>query len=124
MEVQDILPTGWMSEAACAKRQMADLHFPDAQVGVVESYSPGLLRTQVLEAKAVCRECPVSHQCLVQAIRRQERHGIWGGLTPEERVKFFKRRTGWSIPTVGQDPRTGQSEKAKNQQEVHVERFA
>lgn len=43
------------------------------------------------EAKAVCRRCPVRRRCLDEALDRNEKHGIWGGLTPEER-KRLKRR--------------------------------
>lgn len=39
----------------------------------------------ILEAKLVCRECPVVAACKVAAIARNEEFGIWGGTTPEER---------------------------------------
>lgn len=38
------------------------------------------------QAKAVCRRCPVRWECLTYALETRQRHGIWGGLTPEERV--------------------------------------
>lgn len=36
-------------------------------------------------AKQVCAGCPVRDACLQQALDNDERYGIWGGLTPQER---------------------------------------
>ena len=36
-------------------------------------------------AKAVCASCPVRVECLEHAIAVDERYGIWGGLTQDER---------------------------------------
>ncbi|MEU3492191.1 WhiB family transcriptional regulator [Kitasatospora cineracea] len=43
-------------------------------------------------AKAVCAGCPVKEMCLALALRRGEPHGIFGGLTADER-RALKRRT-------------------------------
>lgn len=43
-------------------------------------------------AKAVCRECPVQPDCLDYAISRDERFGIWGGLSERERRKMYRER--------------------------------
>lgn len=32
-------------------------------------------------ARALCKECPLVVRCLARALRRPERHGIWGGMT-------------------------------------------
>jgi WhiB family redox-sensing transcriptional regulator len=40
---------------------------------------------QGAEAIEVCRQCPVRTKCLDQALRRDERWGIWGGCWPHER---------------------------------------
>lgn len=37
------------------------------------------------QAKAICMECPVRAECLEWAKDNDEREGIWGGLTPQER---------------------------------------
>lgn len=44
-------------------------------------------------AKRVCRACPVVNECLTLALREQISHGIFGGLTPDERssVKVVSR---------------------------------
>ena len=47
-------------------------------------------------AKAVCNPCPVKAECLAASRRLEATHGIWGGLTPDER-----RRHGAAI---GRDP--------------------
>lgn len=44
-------------------------------------------------AKAVCRRCPVIAQCLEYALRNDERHGIFGGLSERERRAMKKART-------------------------------
>jgi len=44
------------------------------------------------QAKAVCVLCPVRVQCLGYALRNSIRHGIWGGLNDEERVRERRRR--------------------------------
>jgi hypothetical protein len=38
-------------------------------------------------AKQVCSICPVRRECLLDALRDVERHGIWGGLTERERSR-------------------------------------
>ncbi len=39
-------------------------------------------------AKAICGECPVRLACLAFSIERNERFGIWGGLTERERARL------------------------------------
>lgn len=36
-------------------------------------------------AKVICDRCPVRAQCLEHALSVGERHGMWGGLTPQQR---------------------------------------
>lgn len=42
----------------------------------------------VAPAKAICRDCPVKHECLEWALTHNEREGVWGGLAPSERRKL------------------------------------
>ena len=44
------------------------------------------------KAKAICASCPVRAQCLDYALRMSIKHGIWGGLNEEERVRERRRR--------------------------------
>jgi WhiB family transcriptional regulator, redox-sensing transcriptional regulator len=40
---------------------------------------------QITHAKEVCHACPVRTPCLGWALERGVEHGIWGGMTEEER---------------------------------------
>lgn len=40
------------------------------------------------EAKLICARCQVWRECLQEALRSGECHGIWGGLTQRERKKL------------------------------------
>lgn len=66
----------WMSLAACHSAD-PDLFFP------VSDY--GRSQDQVAQAKAVCAGCQVRHECLSFALRTRQAHGIWGGMTEQER---------------------------------------
>jgi WhiB family redox-sensing transcriptional regulator len=54
-----------------------------------------------LEAKKICkgtddgRPCPLLQQCLEFALTNNERYGIWGGMSPEERAQLRKERRVW-----------------------------
>lgn len=39
-------------------------------------------------AKQVCGQCEIKAECLEFALQADERHGIWGGLTPRERARL------------------------------------
>ena len=45
------------------------------------------------EAIRFCSRCAVSDECLAFALNNNERHGIWGGMTPHQRTSL-KRRMG------------------------------
>ena len=66
----------WRAAAACRSAD-PDLFFP------VSDYGKGL--DQVTAAKAICAGCRVRRQCLAFALRTRQVHGIWGGLTEQER---------------------------------------
>jgi WhiB family redox-sensing transcriptional regulator len=74
----------WADRAAC-KTEDPDLFFP---VG-----SFGANTRQVLRAKSVCRDCPVSTECLDWALTHDAIHGVWGGLTEDEREAMRRRRS-------------------------------
>ena len=50
------------------------------------------MRQRIANAKALCRVCPVANLCLDFALDNNEEHGIWGGLTPQERAMIRARR--------------------------------
>jgi hypothetical protein len=43
-------------------------------------------------AKAICGTCPFRVPCLAFALATRQRHGVWGGLTAEERRPPAERR--------------------------------
>ena len=70
-----------LNDAACANRS-DELFF-------------GLTKASTAIAKGICRSCPVRWDCLVYAIDTRQPDGIWGGLTPDERLRL--RRTVGSL---------------------------
>lgn len=74
----DMVDQEWKTEALC-RQYDPEMFFPH------RGDAAG-----VALAKRVCRVCPVVQECVDAAIARKERHGVWGGLTPMERV--FRRR--------------------------------
>jgi WhiB family redox-sensing transcriptional regulator len=48
--------------------------------------------SHTIQAKRICRRCPVVTECLLHALSTREPWGIWGGLTPLERAE----RLGWA----------------------------
>lgn len=66
----------WRAAAACRDTD-PDLFFPVS--------GAGRSLEQADQAKAVCAGCPVRRSCLAFALSTGQVHGIWGGLTEEER---------------------------------------
>jgi WhiB family transcriptional regulator, redox-sensing transcriptional regulator len=66
----------WITMAAC-RSAGPDLFSPVSKAG--QSLE------QVTRAKAVCAGCLVRRQCLAFALRTRQIHGVWGGLTEDER---------------------------------------
>ncbi len=68
--------SAWMDVGACREAE-PELFFP------VSSAGPAL--AQVAAAKAVCARCVVREECLQYALETAQDHGVWGGLSEEER---------------------------------------
>jgi WhiB family redox-sensing transcriptional regulator len=75
--------TDWRTAGACLTAD-PDLFFPIA-VGTVAS-------SQIARAQRICATCAVRQQCLDFALRTRESTGIWGGTTPEERIRVLRGR--------------------------------
>ncbi|MET7867951.1 WhiB family transcriptional regulator [Micromonospora taraxaci] len=43
-------------------------------------------------ARKICKRCPVRLDCLEDALDRRERHGIWGGLSENQRTSLLRKR--------------------------------
>ncbi|MFI2241169.1 WhiB family transcriptional regulator [Streptomyces chrestomyceticus] len=75
--------TNWRALGACTQED-PDLFFPIGNTG------PALL--QIEEAKAVCRErCPVMEICGAWALQSSEKHGVWGGMSEDDRRRTKRR---------------------------------
>ncbi|MFJ3213833.1 WhiB family transcriptional regulator [Streptomyces flaveolus] len=72
----------WRARAAC-RTEDPDLFFPVGNTG------PALY--QIEEAKAVCRRCPVMERCLQWALDSGQEHGVWGGLSEDDRRRLKRR---------------------------------
>jgi WhiB family redox-sensing transcriptional regulator len=72
----------WRHRSACLDED-PELFFPIGNTG------PAIL--QIEEAKQVCRRCEVREQCLSWALEAGQDHGVWGGLSEDER-RALKRR--------------------------------
>ncbi|HEX7160124.1 MAG TPA: WhiB family transcriptional regulator [Trebonia sp.] len=75
--------TEWRAASACLNTD-PDVFFPVA-VGSADS-------KQVALALRICAGCAVRQQCLDFAMRSGEKDGIWGGTTPEERIRARRAR--------------------------------
>ena len=72
----------WRHRAACLTED-PELFFPVGNTG------PALM--QIQEAKKVCKRCDVREACLQWALDAGQDHGVWGGLSEDER-RALKRR--------------------------------
>jgi len=79
--MEDTVPD-WRAEGACVTAD-PDLFFP---------FATGALGTrQANQARRICAGCVVRVQCLQFAMSVPEAHGVWGGTTPEERLRERRR---------------------------------
>lgn len=72
MDINFMRPPDWMSEASCAGMIDDALWFP-ASGDRVDPH-----------AKAICKLCPVSTQCLTYAIQTRS-EGVWAGTSSDQR---------------------------------------
>jgi WhiB family redox-sensing transcriptional regulator len=75
----------WRDHATC-RDEDPELFFP------VGTSGPALL--QIAEAKAVCRRCPVSSECLKWALASGQDAGVWGCMSEDERRALKRRNAG------------------------------
>jgi WhiB family transcriptional regulator, redox-sensing transcriptional regulator len=65
--------TEWRAAGACLSAD-PELFFPIAV-------------KEIAKAQQICARCQVRQECLDFAMQTGETHGIWGGTTPEERIR-------------------------------------
>jgi WhiB family redox-sensing transcriptional regulator len=73
----------WRENAKCRKIGPS-LFFSEDEDG-------NLSRKNDLDAKKMCKDCPVKTECLAYALNQQIRFGIWGGFTSRERSSIAKK---------------------------------
>jgi WhiB family transcriptional regulator, redox-sensing transcriptional regulator len=71
----------WQVQAAC-RGLSTDLFFKS------EDEPRSRKSSRETQAKAVCAVCPVVDECLDWALRVGETHGVWGGLSSDERAEL------------------------------------
>ena len=85
----------WYHYAAC-QGQDPELFFP---IG-----TNGLALRQLAEAKQICASCSVQSLCLEWAMLAGIEHGVWGGMSEDERRTLRRRadlrRRRMSEPTI------------------------
>jgi WhiB family transcriptional regulator, redox-sensing transcriptional regulator len=77
------VPPAWAADALCAEPAYAsradELFF--AKHG-----------TTYQDAAAICARCLVRTECLDYALERRIEHGMWGGLSPQQRTQLIRAR--------------------------------
>lgn len=63
----------WQEQSRCASTD-PDLFHPEQTEGHGQS-----AMAAIIDAKKVCRPCPVRAACLVYALTTKQRYGVWGG---------------------------------------------
>lgn len=51
-----------------------------------------LSKDAIADAKDICAGCPVRELCLEAALDRNEKYGVWGGTTYDERRRLLRDR--------------------------------
>lgn len=102
----------WRHRAACIDED-SELFFPIGNGGGAAYQTRG--------AKAVCGGCEVREECLTWALDTGQDHGIWGGLTEEERRSMKRRQQRQDRPAKPPNlrPQGGGNEAPYAWREVH-----
>lgn len=75
-----VLRSDWLGEAACTPDD-GDSFFAEARIDVAT-------------ALLTCSACPVRNDCLTFALTNDERYGIWGRTTPDQRRRLARADAG------------------------------
>lgn len=73
-QVRRLRESGWRRFARCQDNDELDFYSDQPR--------------NIVACKATCALCPVRLVCALEALRRRDRWGIWGGLTPDERTEL------------------------------------
>jgi WhiB family transcriptional regulator, redox-sensing transcriptional regulator len=75
---QAVTPGEWVDQALCAQVD-PELFWSDPMTG-----------PNAKKAQQVCLGCPVIDDCLKYALDTNQSQGIWGGLTPSQRLALTR----------------------------------
>lgn len=70
---------GWQEQAACRGMNSATFYSPQNERGKER-------RKREETARRICHGCEVIEECAAMAVDFEERYGVWGGMSPRERV--------------------------------------
>lgn len=73
----------WQIDGLCRGVDSSVFFHPDGERGRARAQ-------REMQAKQMCRQCPVIAQCRVHALKVGEPYGIWGGLSEAERELMLK----------------------------------
>ncbi|MBI4101308.1 WhiB family transcriptional regulator [Candidatus Microgenomates bacterium] len=94
-ELPDYVYEEWHQLAKC-KGLDPDIFYPidPRRVDYVPATKASIddYERQLTAAKAICDACIVHDECLEYALRKREKHGIWGGKTDRERYNLVRSR--------------------------------
>jgi WhiB family redox-sensing transcriptional regulator len=88
----------WEQDGACRQADPR-LFFPP------ENESGPARRKRDAAAVKVCSVCPVIQECRRHAWAVREPHGVWGGLTADERDEIFRGDDATAAEPVPDQPR-------------------
>jgi WhiB family redox-sensing transcriptional regulator len=89
----DFTPQPWTERSACRDADPELFHSPDGDRDNNEGAADRRDREE--RAKAICGRCPVRGECLTYVLATESPssvHGVWGGLTEDERARLLRRR--------------------------------
>lgn len=72
----------WQLLGACRGADAALFFLPESERGPRK-------HSRETAAKEICGQCPVIEPCAAFALATHEPYGVWGGLTPEERLPLI-----------------------------------
>ncbi|MEU6845467.1 WhiB family transcriptional regulator [Streptomyces sp. NPDC046716] len=69
----------WQERASCRGMNSAAFYSPPGERGRKR-------REREEAARSICRGCKVIEQCAAMALGCEDRFGVWGGMSPRERI--------------------------------------
>lgn len=72
----------WFDKAAC-KDYPSEIFYADGEDKDEDAKREAM-------AKVICKKCPVAAECLMHAIRKDEKYGVWGSFAPKERKNLIQ----------------------------------